>query len=88
MWDTVLDILKEKVKQGVVVRVIFDDVGSLTTLPYHYGRRLEEAGIACCVFNPFVPVLSARLNNRDHRKILVIDGYICLLYTSDAADEL
>ena len=47
MWDTVLDILKEKVKQGVDVRVIYDDVGSLTTLPYHYERRLEEAGIAC-----------------------------------------
>ena len=86
MWDTVLEILKEKVKQGVDVRVIYDDVGSLTTLPYHYERKLE-AGIACCVFNPFVPVLSARLNNRDHRKILVIDGYIGFTGGINLADE-
>ena len=87
MWDTVLEILKEKVKQGVDVRVIYDDVGSLTTLPYHYERKLEAAGIACCVFNPFVPVLSARLNNRDHRKILVIDGYIGFTGGINLADE-
>lgn len=75
MWDAILEILKEKVKQGVEVRMIYDDMGCIMTLPYRYDRRLEALGIQCCVFNPFVPVLTSRLNNRDHRKICVIDGH-------------
>ena len=76
MWDAILEILKEKVKQGVEVRMIYDDMGCIMTLPYRYDRRLEALGIQCCVFNPFVPVLTSRLNNRDHRKITVIDGKV------------
>lgn len=87
MWDSILEILVEKAKQGVDVRVIYDDVGCLLTLPYNYDKQLSKMGIKCCVFNPFVPILSSHMNNRDHRKITVIDG--CTAFTGgiNLADE-
>lgn len=87
MWNAILDILAEKAAKGVDVRVIYDDVGCLTKLPAHYNRRLEALGIQCCVFNPFVPVLTARLNNRDHRKIVVVDGKVGFTGGINLADE-
>ena len=87
MWDTILEILKEKAMQGVDVRVIYDDVGCLFTLPLGYEKKLESMGIKCSVFNPFVPVLSIRLNNRDHRKIAVIDGHTAFTGGINLADE-
>lgn len=87
MWDSILEILVRKAKEGVDVRVIYDDVGSLQTLPYKYNEKLESMGIKCVVFNPFVPTLSIRLNNRDHRKITVIDGYIGFTGGINLADE-
>ena len=74
-WNTILDILRRKAAEGVDVRVIYDDIGCILKLPYQYDKKLEAMGIKCAVFNPFRPVLSPRLNNRDHRKILVIDGH-------------
>lgn len=87
MWDAILEILKEKVKQGVEVRVIYDDMGCMMKLPYGYEKILEKMGIHCGVFNPMIPLLSPRLNNRDHRKIAVIDG--CTGFTGgiNLADE-
>ena len=76
MLKSVLDILKEKVKEGVEVRFMYDDVGSLTMLPRHYDRQLEKMGIKSVAFNPFIPILSLAMNNRDHKKIVVIDGEI------------
>lgn len=87
MWNTILDILVEKVQEGVDVRLIYDDVGCIMTLPYRYDRKLEAMGIKCCRFNPFIPVLSARLNNRDHRKIAVIDGHTGFTGGINLADE-
>lgn len=87
MWDTILEILKEKAMQCVDVRVIYDDVGCLFTLPFGYEKKLESMGIKCSVFNPFVPVLSLRLNNRDHRKIAVIDGHTAFTGGINLADE-
>ena len=88
MWDTILDILKEKAQDGLDVRVIYDDIGSMFTLPRDYARELEKrTGIRCCVFNPFVPVLSLRLNNRDHRKFLIIDGKVAFTGGINLADE-
>ena len=55
---------------------MYDDVGCLYTLPTNYDRTLEAMGIPCQVFNRYRPVVSLRLNNRDHRKILVIDGNV------------
>ena len=87
MWDGILEILKEKAAQGVDVRVIYDDFGCITTLPNYYERQLELWGIRAKVFNPFVPVLSGRLNNRDHRKLMIIDGKVGFTGGINLADE-
>jgi len=87
MWNGILDILKEKAAQGVDVRVIYDDFGCITTLPAYYDRQLELWGIRAKVFNPFQPVLSGRLNNRDHRKLLIIDGKVGFTGGVNLADE-
>lgn len=74
MWNSVLDILERKVKEGVEVRLIYDDVGSVFVLPKNYYEVLEKKGIKCVAFNKLIPFMSLILNNRDHRKIVVIDG--------------
>lgn len=87
MWDSILEILKRKAAHGLDVRVMFDDFGCINLLPYNYKRELERAGIHCCVFAPFVPVVSARLNNRDHRKFMIIDGKVGFTGGINLADE-
>lgn len=87
MWNTILDILKEKAKKGLDVRVIYDDFGCMSKLPVGYNKKLEEMGIKCSIFNPFIPILSLRLNNRDHRKIAVIDGNAAFTGGVNIADE-
>jgi cardiolipin synthase len=87
MWNSILDILVEKAKRGVDVRVIYDDVGCLLKLPYRYDKKLERMGIQCCVFNPLLPILYPRLNNRDHRKIAIIDGHTGFTGGINLADE-
>ena len=83
-----MEILKEKHAAGVDVRVIYDDVGSLNTLPMNYARKFEtETGIPCCCFNRFKPVISIRMNNRDHRKFCIIDGHTAFTGGINLADE-
>ncbi|WP_297233862.1 cardiolipin synthase [uncultured Flavonifractor sp.] len=87
-WDSIVEILKEKHAAGVDVRVIYDDVGSLGTLPADYAAKFErETGIPCCVFNRFKPVISIRMNNRDHRKLCIIDGHTAFTGGINLADE-
>ena len=74
MLDQVLDILEEKSKQGVDVRIIYDDMGCAIYLPGDFNKQLTARGIKYQVFNPFRPILWVTMNNRDHRKIIVIDG--------------
>ena len=87
MWNTMLDILEEKAKQGVDVRLLYDDIGSLFTVPKNYAKQMQQRGISCAVFNPFRPVVSIRLNNRDHRKICVVDGHTGYTGGINLADE-
>ena len=87
MWNSILEILEQKVKEGVEVRLIYDDVGCVDRLPIHYTKLMENKGIKCMAFNRFVPFLSLAMNNRDHRKILVIDGYIGYSGGINLADE-
>lgn len=87
MWDTILDILKDKASQGVDVRVMYDDFGSIFTVPSDFAQQLQAQGIKCCVFHRFVPVLSGRFNNRDHRKICVVDGDVAFTGGINLADE-
>ncbi|MEG1872721.1 MAG: cardiolipin synthase [Ruthenibacterium sp.] len=91
MWDTTLDILREKAAAGVDVRIIYDGFGSLFTLPHDYIQELQRYGIRAYIFNPFViaPHISnyVLLNHRDHRKICVIDGEIGFMGGLNFADE-
>ena len=81
------EALEEKAKQGVDVRLIYDDVGCIVTLPHNYKNTLEAKGIKCRVFNPIKPFFTRRLNNRDHRKIVVIDGDVGFTGGINLADE-
>ena len=87
MWDAVHEILLEKVKKGVDVRVIYDDIGCWLSLDRHFDRKLRAEGIDCRIFQRFVPVLNARQNNRDHRKILAVDGVTAFTGGINIADE-
>ena len=86
-WDSILNVLEEKAKQGVEVRVMYDDLGCLTTLDKSYYKTLEEKGIKCVVFNRLKPFAGVVMNNRDHRKILVIDGKVAFSGGINLADE-
>lgn len=87
MFQEILSILEQKVKEGVLVRFIYDDVGCAATLPWGFARDLESRGISCAVFHPFRPILSVIMNNRDHRKIMVVDGKIGYTGGINLADE-
>ncbi|MCR5680825.1 MAG: cardiolipin synthase [Clostridiales bacterium] len=87
MWDAVHEILLEKVKAGVDVRVIYDDVGCALAIPGNFHEKLRREGIDCRIFQRFVPFLFARQNNRDHRKICVIDGVTSFTGGINLADE-
>lgn len=87
MWDSILEILIEKAKAGVDVRVIYDDMGCMFTLSQKYPKILRALGIKCLVFKRVRPVLSSAFNNRDHRKICVVDGKIAFTGGINLADE-
>ena len=87
MWNSILDILLEKVKEGVEVKLLYDDIGCMATLKGNYTRRLRKLGIDAHKFNKVVPRLTVAYNNRDHRKILVIDGQIGYTGGVNLADE-
>ncbi len=87
MWSSILDILERKAQIGVDVRIIYDDFGCLMTLPKSYADEMRKMGFKCAVFNPLKPYWSCRLNNRDHRKIVIIDGITAFSGGINIADE-
>ena len=87
MWNTIHNILKEKVTQGVEVYFMYDDLGCITTLDSDYYSELQSEGINCIPCNEFKPILSHIHNNRDHRKITVIDGTVGFTGGINLADE-
>lgn len=87
MWNIILEILERKVKEGVDVRFMYDGMCSLMLVPYKYPKKLEAMGIKCKMFSPIKPILSTVQNNRDHRKILVIDGHTAFTGGINLADE-
>lgn len=87
MFNSILSILEEKVKQGVEVRIMYDDMGSLGTLPASYAKQLEKKGIKAVSFNRISPIINTIMNHRDHRKILVIDGKVAFSGGANLADE-
>lgn len=87
IWSSILDILREKAKSGVDVRIIYDDMACMLTLPEKYTKTLASYGIKCQRFNPFRPFWTTLQNNRDHRKIAVIDGRAAFTGGCNLADE-
>ena len=87
MWDSILEILIEKVKEGVEIKLLYDDIGCMATLAGNYTKRLRKLGIDAHKFNKVIPRLTVAYNNRDHRKILVIDGQIGYTGGINLADE-
>ena len=87
MWQEILEILQQKAAAGVDVRLLYDDFGCMTTTPANFESLLREKGIKAYAFNPVKPRLHMQMNNRDHRKILVIDGYIGFTGGINLADE-
>ena len=87
MWNAILEILERKAKQGVDVRFMYDGMCCLVLVPYSYPKKLQEKGIKCKMFQPIRPALSTEQNNRDHRKILVIDGHTAFTGGVNLADE-
>ena len=87
MWGRILSILERKVKEGVEVRLLYDGTCALTKVPYYYPQELEKIGIQCKMYAPLRPVVSTHYNNRDHRKILVVDGRVAFTGGINLADE-
>jgi len=87
MWDELLGLLKQKAAEGIDIRLMYDGFGTQFAMPMQYFDKLREYGIQCRVFNGFKPFLSSSQNNRDHRKIVVIDGHTAFTGGINIADE-
>ena len=87
MWGSILEILLEKAAAGVEVRVMYDGMCEISTLPAGYWQKLRERGINAKAFAPVMPLLSSHYNYRDHRKIMVIDGKTAFTGGINLADE-
>jgi len=87
MLNPILEILTEKARQGLDVRLIYDGLGCFMSLPPNFKMELKKKGIKCMVFSPFRPILSSHQNNRDHRKIVSIDGKVAFTGGMNLADE-
>lgn len=86
-WNSILEVLKEKAKAGVEIKIVFDDIGCMTTLPGNYANKLKNYGIKAVQFSRLKGNADSEFNNRNHRKITVIDGYIGYTGGMNIADE-
>lgn len=87
LWDRMLNVLKRKVKEGVEVRILYDDFGSIKRQRDNFPEWLEKMGIKVSIFNPLRPSVDLFLNNRNHRKIVVIDGKVSFTGGLNIGDE-
>lgn len=87
MWDALLWLLAEKVREGVDVRVIYDGTGSAYTLPHNYAKKLAQAGIRCAVYSPVRGGITPDRNMCSHRKIVSVDGSAAYTGGLNLADE-
>ena len=87
MWGRILDVLTRKAKAGVEIRILYDGMCEMFTLPVNYWKLLEKQGIKARPFSAIKPVVSSHYNYRDHRKILVIDGKVAFNGGVNLADE-
>ncbi|MGN0708878.1 MAG: cardiolipin synthase [Anaerovoracaceae bacterium] len=87
MWDEMYEVMKKKADEGVDVRLIYDDFGCINRLPSNFVRDLNEHGISVITFNPVLPIFSVVYDNRDHRKIMVVDGKVGYTGGFNISDE-
>lgn len=87
MWNSILEILKAKAAAGVDVRILYDDVGNLTLFSTNYPAKLASYGIKCIPFNTLSPFKGIFMNNRDHRKMAIIDGEVAFSGGINLGDE-
>jgi cardiolipin synthase len=87
MLDSVLAVLDRKARAGLDIRLIYDDLGCFMSLPPSFTGEMKQRGIKCMVFNAFRPILSSLQNNRDHRKLVCIDGKVAFTGGINLADE-
>ncbi|MEI8200449.1 MAG: cardiolipin synthase [Eubacteriales bacterium] len=87
LLDDLIEILKERAAAGVEIRIMYDGFCHTKTLPYLFPETLRELGIHVNVFEPLSPFLSTDQNNRDHRKITVIDGEVAFTGGFNLSDE-
>ena len=87
VWNRIFEILKFKAKNGVEIRILYDDIGSINLLPYGFRKNLKKYGIKSAKFNPLTPYPDISANYRDHRKIAVIDGKYAYTGGINLADE-
>jgi len=87
MWDNIHKVLKEKARSGVEIKIIFDDFGSIKRQQKGFISRLRSEGIDVSIFNPINPIMNIFMNNRNHRKIIVIDGKVAFTGGINIGDE-
>lgn len=87
MWNSIHQVLLEKVQEGVEVKLLYDDLGCIGKIKSNFYKEMRKEGIDCYRFNPFRPILSGIHNNRDHRKITIIDGKVAFTGGINLADE-
>lgn len=87
MWNEILEVLQQKVQEDIEVYVMYDDAGCVQTLPYRYEEYLNQLGIKCVIFNKLEARLAIKMNNRDHRKLIVIDNQIAYFGGINLSDE-
>ncbi len=87
MIDKILNILENKAKKGILVRIIYDDIGSMKHLSKRFPKKMAKKNIECIKFSPFIPIISGIHNNRNHRKAIIIDGKIAYTGGINLADE-
>lgn len=85
--DEMIEVLEQKAAEGVDVRLMYDDFGCILNLPEGFDDRLRAKGIQVHPFNPVHPQLAIQMNNRDHRKTIIVDGKVAFTGGSNLADE-
>lgn len=87
MWDGIKDILYRKATEGVEIKILFDDFGSIKRQNKSFVTKLKEKGINAAIFNPIKPPFNMFMNNRNHRKLVVIDGNVAFTGGINIGDE-
>lgn len=87
VWNKMLSLLEQKAANGVDVRIIYDDFGSIFGLPRKFAKYMQQKNIKVMRFNKIVPIFDARINCRNHRKLAIIDGKVAYISGANLADE-